>query len=128
MRQTLHIFVKDVRGLRWQILAVLAVTLAVGYYLYNARFLLGLALCYLYRVVDVRSEYSTSPFPAEGPPPGPAGPVKVWLTSLGPTSYFQACPSTVLHVMVQHPIAHIRQDLTINNIRLDGYTFRQLTD
>jgi hypothetical protein len=47
MRQTLHILVKDIRGLRWQILVVLAVTLVVGCYFYNARFALGLPLCYL---------------------------------------------------------------------------------
>jgi hypothetical protein len=39
MRETLHIFLKDVRGLRWQILAVLAVTLVVGYCAYAADFL-----------------------------------------------------------------------------------------
>jgi len=47
MRQTLHILVKDVRGLRCQILVVVAVTLASGYYLYTVPFLFGFAQIFL---------------------------------------------------------------------------------
>jgi hypothetical protein len=76
-----------------------------------------------YRTVDVRSEYSASPFPVEsGSPPGP---IRVYSTLLAPASYFRVCAGTEFHVTIQRAIARIRQDLVINNIRLGEYASPQ---
>jgi len=70
-----------------------------------------------YRFLDVRSEYSVSPFPFESH--GPDGPVRMYQIYLART-YFEPCPGTQLHIVIQRPIAHIRQELTINSMRLRG--------
>src|SRR5262249_28576319 len=47
MTESLHIFVKDVRALRWHIVLLLAMTVVFGYYLWPWGFVLSLAQTYL---------------------------------------------------------------------------------